>query len=224
MWNHSERMFETMQESSIPWPELAPQEMVDLLVYLRNLPSARSEMASFQPGEPEQGQALFESSCESCHSFGGPLQNRVDLLGRPGPRTLTGYATYMWNHAPLMRDAGTDPLPRLEDGSMTHLVAYLFARRYFSERGDAEDGRRIYAAKKCGTCHEQAREATGAPDLTQSTERYSPITMTRSLWNHGPAMLRALESRNLEWPVFDGDEMRDLIEFLNSRLVPRVAL
>lgn len=223
MWNHSERMYEQMQRESIPWPKLSTPEMVDLLVYLRNLPSTRSQQASFQPGEPELGRAVFESNCEKCHSFGGALRNRVDLLERQGPRTLTGYATYMWNHAPQMAERASEGLPSLNDGSMTHLVAYLFTQRYFFEKGDVEKGHRIYQSKNCVVCHEEDRVRSGAPDLTQGSETYSPITMTRSLWTHGPAMLRAIEERNIAWPIFERNEMTDLIAYLNSRLTPKVA-
>ena len=224
MWNHSDEMYAQMQSAGIDWPVLSTQEMVDLMIYLRNLPATRSEQANFQPGEPELGRAIFTSNCERCHSFGQSLPGRVDLLDRPGPKTLTGYASQMWNHAPLMRErAGAEGLPQLEDGAMSDLVGYLFAQRYFSEPGDVNAGARIYEAKECIVCHEQQQAQTGAPDLTQGTERYSPITMTRSLWTHGPQMLRALDQLGLSWPVFEGREMTDLIAYLNSRLVPRIA-
>ena len=106
---------------------------------------------------------------------------------------------------------------------MTHLLGYLFAERYFAARGDVNRGAGVYQTKQCVVCHDQQRNQTGAPDLTQSSERYSPITMTRSLWTHGPQMLAALEARGIDWPVFAGSEMTDLITYLNSRLVPQVA-
>ena len=223
MWNHSEEMYAQMQRASIPWPELSTQEMVDMLIYLRNAPATRSERADFAPGEPELGRAIFTSSCEGCHSFGRPLPNQIDLSDRPGPKTLTGYATQMWNHAPLMQARSEGRLPSLEDGAMTHLLGYLFAERYFAARGDVNRGAGVYQTKQCVVCHDQQRNQTGAPDLTQSSERYSPITMTRSLWTHGPQMLAALEARGIDWPIFAGSEMTDLITYLNSRLVPQVA-
>jgi cytochrome c len=224
MWNHSEQMYAQMQSAGIDWPTLSTQQMVDLLIYLRNLPDTGSEQANFQPGEPELGRAIFTSNCERCHSFGQSLPGRVDLLNGAGPKTLTGYAAEMWNHAPLMRQrAGAEGLPQLEDGAMSDLVGYLFAQRYFSERGDIAAGARVYEAKGCIVCHEQQQAQTGAPDLKQGSERYSPITLTRALWTHGPQMLRALDQRGLGWPVFEGHEMTDLIAYLNSRLVPRIA-
>jgi cytochrome c2 len=223
MWNHSEEMYARMQEASIPWPELTTQESVDLLVYFRNLPETQSSLAEFEPGEAEQGLVVFTRSCEGCHSFGPSLPGRIDLLERPGPKTFTGYATTMWNHAPLMQARAQGALPDLEDGAMNHLVAYLFAQRYFSDPGDVEAGALVFENKECVVCHQQDRPASGAPDLTRSAERYSPITMTRSLWMHGPEMLEQLDERGMDWPVFEGSEMADLIAFLNSRLVAIIA-
>ena len=220
MWNHSGRVRDAVLEAHMDWPELSDQQMVDLLVYLRNIPETRSQEATFQPGEPELGRTIFESACGSCHSFGPALASKIDLLDRTAPATLTGYATAMWNHAPLMQAAAADQdLPGIGDGAMTDLIAYLFAERYFFERGDVAKGARVFLSKQCAVCHENDRAEVGAPDLTESAEQYSPIALTRSLWNHGPAMLENLERRGLEWPVFEGDEMRDLIAFLNSRLV-----
>lgn len=220
MWNHSEEMYARMQEQSIPWPELTTQEMVDLLVYFRNLPETQSSQAEFEPGEPDEGLAIFSRSCEGCHSFGPSLPGRVDLLERPGPKTFTGYAAAMWNHAPLMQERAQGALPDIEDGAMNHLVAYLFAQRYFAESGDIAAGEAVYRNKQCIVCHEQERATSGAPDLTRRAEEYSPITMTSSLWNHGPDMLERLQERGMDWPVFDGSDMTNLIAYLNSRLVP----
>jgi hypothetical protein len=72
-------------------------------------------------------------------------------------------------------------------------------------------------------CHEQQRRQTGAPDLTISTERYSPITMSAAIWRHGPAMIEALDRQKLQWPELKPSEMADLITYLNSRLVRRIA-
>ena len=44
---------------------------------------------------------------------------------------------------------------------------------------------------------------TEAPDRTPSSERHSPITMTRTLSIHGAQMLQTLRERRLEWPAFE---------------------
>jgi hypothetical protein len=43
------------------------------------------------------------------------------------------------------------------------------------------------------------------------------------MWNHGPTMRDALEARGLEWPEFEGNEMADLIAYLNTQVVINLA-
>ena len=107
---------------------------------------------------------------------------------------------------------------------MGNLVAYLFAKRYFYEEGDAKKGSRVFQQKNCALCHEQRRKQTGAPELTLSTERFSPITMSAAMWQHGRAMLEATQREKVAWPELKPSEMLDLIAYLNSRLVTRMAL
>jgi cytochrome c2 len=223
MWDHAAEMYSRMDEYSLRWPRFTEQEMVDILVYLQDLPTARSAEAVFEPGDAETGHQIFIARCETCHGFRPALSGRVDLLERATPQSMMGYAAAMWNHAPLMAARSPEPLPALEDGAMNDVVAYLFTQRYFSGNGDPVAGERVYMDKGCVICHERERAETGAPELVASPEVYSPITMTRALWNHGPDMLRSLETRGIAWPMFEGTEMSDLIAYLNSRLVRRVA-
>jgi len=223
MWNHAGEMYSRMEEFSLRWPRFTEQEMVDVLVYLEDLPTARSPGAVFEPGEPEVGRQIFTARCETCHGFRPAVPGRVDLLERSVPLTMMGYAAAMWNHAPRMEARLGSDLPLLEDAAMNDVVAYLFAESYFSGRGDPATGERVYTEKGCVVCHELERAQTGAPELIQSTEVHSPVTMTRALWSHGPRMLEALEQRGMDWPVFEGSEMSDLIAYLNSRLVRRIA-
>lgn len=224
MWNHSGKMYTEMSRIDIPWPRFTTQNMVDLLVYLRNLPAARSHSATFRPGDPEKGRRTFERSCESCHSFGArTAEHKIDLLKMRAVRTLTGYVTAMWNHAPLMRKRAGNNFPTLNFDEMSDLVAYLFAQRYFYEEGNVSRGAHVFESKKCVVCHEQRRQETRAPDLSMAAERYSPITMSTAIWRHGPAMLEMMKKEKLPWPQFTGPEMANLIAYLNSRLIPRAA-
>jgi mono/diheme cytochrome c family protein len=105
---------------------------------------------------------------------------------------------------------------------MQDVVGYLFLQRYFYEEGDAGRGRRVYEEKGCAGCHEGRRE-TGAPDLTGMAEAYTPITMTSSVWRHGASMGEPIRRRGGAWPQFQGDEMTNLLAYLNSRLRPQIA-
>src|SRR6266566_4440162 len=235
LWNHGPRMWREQEnrrigatlnatEAAAGWPKFSTGDMVDLFAYLRGLPEAASQSAIFQPGDPEQGHITFEGRCESCHSFGGrTAERKTDLLKRPGPDLLTGYVAAMWNHAPLMHSRAGSEFPILGPGEMSNLVAYLFAQRYFNEEGSPERGALVFESKNCVVCHELRRRQTGAPDLRLSTERYSPITISAAVWQHGRAMLKATERENLSWPEFKASEMSDLIAYLNSRLISRIA-
>ena len=223
MWNHSGMVYAELANNGIAWPSLSTRDMLDLLAYLRTVPQSSSPAANFQPGDPELGRIAFESSCESCHSFGiANTQSKIDLLRRPAPDSLTGYTAAMWNHAPLMRERAGNKFPVLGPGDMSNLVAYLFAQRYFDEQGNAERGARVFDSKNCSVCHETNRRKTGAPDLAVATERFSPITIGAAVWRHGPRMLESMHDQNIAWPQFKGSEMSDLIAFLNKHLVANI--
>ena len=128
----------------------------------------------------------------------------------------------MWNHVPAMRSQG-GVTPKLKTGSMPDLIAFLFSSRYFLEPGNADRGKRLYESKNCSACHETRRRELGAPDLTRPVEAFSPVTLTAAAWNHGTSMMTTMRQQGLEWPEFKGREMADLIAYLNSRLVVRIA-
>ena len=222
MWNHASEMDSATANRGISWPKLTEQDIVDLLMFLSKLPDAQTQMPMFSIGEPELGRITFERSCESCHSFGQAGSSRVDLLVKSRPSSVTGYIAAMWNHAPEMRRRGGST-SKLNTGEMPDLIAFLFSQRYFLERGNVSRGRRIYEEKSCVKCHEERRRETGAPDLSQMTEVFSPITLTSAVWRHGPSMMDKMKQQNISWPEFKGSEMADLITYLNSKLVRRLA-
>jgi cytochrome c2 len=221
MWNHSSEMDAAMSNRGLRWPELSERDVADLLRFLSSLSTTNNEAPEFSVGEPEQGRLVFDRSCESCHSFGDKGSSKVDLLGKSSPDSVIGYVAAMWNHAPSMRRRGGSTV-KLNRGEMRDLVAYLFSQYYFFEQGNPSNGRRVYEAKLCGKCHEQPRAVPGAPALDQATEVYSPITLTAAAWRHGPSMLRAMKQQGIPWPEFRGSEMKDLIAYLNSRLISRI--
>jgi cytochrome c2 len=221
MWNHSSEMDSAVSNRGIRWPTLSERDIVDLLTFLSKSSSERQAFSNFTMGEPERGRGLFERSCESCHSFGEGDKSKVNLLARSRPSSFTDYLADMWNHAPAMRRRGGSTA-KLNPGEMGDLIAFLFSQRYFFEQGNVPRGRALFEAKGCAGCHEIRRRETGAPDLSQSTEVYSPITLTSAAWRHGPSMLATMREQHIPWPEFQGAEMADLISYLNSRLVLRI--
>jgi cytochrome c2 len=222
MWNHATEMDSAMKNRGIRWPKFSDQEVVDLVTFLGTRAGTQPEAYKLSIGDPELGRSVFERSCTACHTLGQREKSKVDLLSRKGPVSVTGYVAAMWNHAPEMKARGGATV-KLASGQMSDLVAFLFSQRYFFEPGDSEKGKKVYESKNCAQCHELQRAQSGAPDLTRTMEAYSPIVLTSAAWRHGSTMIQAMKRQQVDWPEFRGREMADLIAFLNSRLIVRVA-
>ena len=140
-----------------------------------------------------------------CHS------NKPALRSRLRGQTLTDIAVDMWNHGPRM--AATAPALNVEE--MRDLTSYLWAQQFFEDVGNASAGKRVFAAKHCATCHEDA--SSGAPKL--AGVRQTPLTgsaMVSALWRHGPQMMEQMKAKGVTWPRFDRADMANLIAYLNS--------
>jgi len=205
MWNHAGQMKEEFARRKLKWQELAPQELVDIFVYARSLPATRHEKMTFELGSGERGAEIFaEKGCAGCH------KGQLSLESRLRSKTVAEIAVAMWNHAPQMSPGTTQ---RFEPGEMGQLLNYLWAKAYFAGAGDANRGRRIFAAKGCQSCHSDL--ASGAPDLSKIRGSFSSISIVSALWRHGPAMLDRMRQKKMPWPRFEGRDMSDLIAFLN---------
>jgi mono/diheme cytochrome c family protein len=216
MWNHASQMHAAMSARHIRWPELTGQELTDLVVYVQNLPQTRGRVAEFSLGPTGNGEALFkEKRCADCHT------GRLALEKHPMNGTMTDFAVSMWEHAPKMwdyqRKTGTAP-PRLDQDEMRQIVAYLWYTQIFAEAGSPERGRKVFAKKDCGVCHNDP--SSGAPDLKKTLAARNaplrPFSMVSVLWLHGPAMLDKMKQANRPWPLFNKSDMVDLIAYLNS--------
>jgi mono/diheme cytochrome c family protein len=207
MWNHGSRMLEEVTR----WPELSAQDLGDVLVYLRNLPSAPSKPAVFTIGAGSDGEAAFTSDgCAGCHRSGAALSSLVQ------GQTLTEIAAEMWNHAPRMAAAGAK-FVKLDPGEMRQLLSYLWAEKFVRGSGSPAAGRRVFAGKHCASCHDN--QSGGAPNLAGRS--FNGATMVSALWHHGPQMLKDMSAKGIAWPRFESAQMADLIAFLNSAKGPR---
>jgi mono/diheme cytochrome c family protein len=207
MWNHASNMRDEMARQKVKWPHLTGQDLSDLLVYVRGLPSASKHTGVFRTVETTDAQALFmEKGCVVCHNSPDQFLSK-NLRGQ----TLTDLAADMWNHGPIMKSA---PLPFQPD-EMRKLVSYVWSQRYLENRGNLEHGKKVFAEKKCGVCHNDP--SSGAPALTSRDRDFSGITMVSILWQHGPTMLGRMQAQKIRWPRFDTHEMSDLIAYLNTR-------
>ena len=209
MWEHAGNMEREMQARHVTWPQLTSQDMTDLLVYLQNLPQTRNQEHSMSLGSPGVGEELFRSKgCANCHTNERSFSNLI------GDSTLTDVAAAMWNHAPLMmKDPSQAPKPVSVD-EMRSIISYVWAQQFFSPKGDAAKGRRIFESQKCASCH----GANGkAPQITRETGPFSAVRMVSVLWSHGPAMEQQLNEHKMKWPKLSPAEMSNVIAYLNNR-------
>jgi len=205
MWNHRQYMIDESGASRVKLPELSAQDLTDILVYVRHLPSPPSKAPVFMIGTDHDGVAVFNAKgCPECHTSGTELG--LKLKGE----TLTAIAAQMWNHAPKMA-VGTKPV-QFAPGEMRELLDYLWARQFFQDTGNSSAGRRVFDAKRCSTCHRDS--SNGAPKIEGTS--LTAADMVSALWHHGPQMLDQMKTKNIAWPRFEGSQMSDLLAYLNS--------
>jgi cytochrome c2 len=183
------------------------------------------------PDRPAVGATLFEEkSCARCHSIGGegkggvgPDLGRIVFFG-----DVLDLGGSFWNHAPVMRQkmaALKITSPTLTADQTANLIAYLTAFRYYDtqvrEAGNPALGSMVFIKKGCAACHAPGpeRKAEG-PDLKKYRGRYAPIVFTQALWNHSPAMTKAMQGKGMPPPAFSGREMTDLAAYLQVGLAP----
>jgi mono/diheme cytochrome c family protein len=218
LWNHAPEMEEALEAEGMDWPELTQREVVDLLAYLRTIGGIARERGTL-PGDPLEGRRLFRESCSQCHSAEGEGSDvGPDLSEGTGTRTLAGLSAAFWNHVPAMgesmRELGLSR-PTFSEQEMADIITYLFAIRYFERPGDARVGADVYS-RSCAKCHGDEAEGAEGPDLQHLGTGTSAVFLASTLWNHGPQMYDEARDRGLEWPLFQGHEMHDLISYLRS--------
>jgi mono/diheme cytochrome c family protein len=223
IWNHGPSMFESMREMGIRTPTFAPGELADLSAFFRQRagpgPRQRQLLA---PGDPNVGRELFDAKgCASCHGASavggalGPDLRRSDL--HRSAETIVGT---MWNHAlamnATMRERGI-PWPSFTTPELADLVAFLYFLPFTDPAGDAQRGAEAFAERGCSGCHGGGRTAEpAAPDLSASAASASPAALVAAMWSHAPIMKEEILANGLPWPELRGDDLRDLLAFLQA--------
>jgi mono/diheme cytochrome c family protein len=200
-----------------------------MVLLIVSAPGVAGAQGLFSPTQdPVAGEKLFTAKgCVRCHAVNGVGGRIGPDLGRVArPHTFFDLAAPLWNHAAKMsarmRQLGI-ARPTLDAREVGDLAAYLYTLNYFDRPGDAERGRRVFADKRCASCHAVAgRGGGGGPDLTALAGYSSPIAIAAAMWNHGPRMKEVMGERGIPRPTFQGAELIDLIAYLKSA-APRPA-
>lgn len=221
LWNHGKAMAAVMVATGIPRPTIEKSNISDLFAYIRSF--GRSvERIYAQPGSPRNGEKLFVAKrCIECHSVtpqGDPT--RANLRARLIKGSLMTIAGAMWNHGPKMwsdmaRRGIT--MSALSAEEMSDIIGYLYFLQFIDPPGVAERGRIVFQEKRCGNCHiAPAKGAAQGPDFAKSGVLKTQLEVVTEMWNHASTMEERMLKESLEWPVFRGGEMADLMAYLTA--------
>lgn len=186
------------------------RDVNDLLVYLRSRPQTRGATVRYSmPADAGDGRRLFEErGCGRCHT-GELSPDRRDAR----VPFYSGFVAAMWNHNQRLAAAGTKPTRQ----ELETIAGYLWYAGLFDERGSAARGQRLYARLGCSSCHDQGR---GAPELARTLGQGEAvpfcICVAVGVWNHGPAMLEQMRSKQMAWPELTCQEVADLSAYLRG--------
>lgn len=222
MWNHAPQMELRMRGMKVAWPRFEGSEMNDLLAYVRSVSTAVRHEYKLLPADPDRGREIFEAKgCAGCHSVDGTPRGAPTLgPGSKAPTTIVQFAGAMWNHSPEMWRAMQEqhiPRPSFEAHEMADLIAYLYSIRYFTPPGSALQGRALFGARGCASCHGSSAEGSSlAPALRVRGRSYSSITLATVVWQHGPEMHMNVAQLGKSWPTLKTGDVADLIAFLNA--------
>jgi len=214
MWNHGPAMTREAKARGIRRPDLSGRDLTDLLAFLsRDSGVALDDNLYVLPGNPDAGREILSARrCVQCH--GEPGSGGIsapDLAYVARGTSLTDFVALMWDKAPRMMDAlqrREIEFPTLDAADFADIVAYLYARNYFSDSGRAARGPALLEAKGCTECHEVDRLAA-EPGLNHQA------SITAALWNH-LAVPDLMDRSELEWPFFTGREMGDLMAYFQA--------
>ena len=174
-------------------------------------------------GDPVRGQTVFQTrACVRCHAVRGAGGRIGPDLGRKAVKgSFFEIAAGMWNHSPAMGDKMEEYhllRPSFEESELADLAAFLYFLKYFDEPGDARLGKTLFTEKHCIRCHQVGDQGGDLGGRLDNLPRgASPLSIAQDLWNHGYAMVTAMEMQNLDVPTFEGSEIIDLMAYLRSQ-------
>jgi cytochrome c2 len=222
MWNHGKAMRGVQAAKGVPVPQFYGGELADIQAFIRETSTLRGRTISLlPPPDLARGERLFrDKGCTACHGTTGRGTARApDLSTAIQHLRASEIAGELWNHSARITEAmerSGITLPQFEGSELADVIAYLYYLRYEEMAGDVRAGRALFGAKGCASCHFLDGTPSIGPDLTQSAVVSNPVSLTTAMWNHAPVMYSRVQQAGIPWPLFQGNEMRDLAAFLGT--------
>ncbi len=218
VWNHIPQMYRRLRRERREPPTLTYKETLDLFAFLYSLRYLG------EPGSAARGRRLLQSKgCTTCHSLSGPSGIGPDLAALHEYASPIFMSQTMWNHVPDMVESTSDAgiaYPTLTGRDIVDMSAFITAGFHEGaihrmSAGNPNRGQDIFHDKGCSGCHTGRNgKRSAGPDLSQSAARRSVSEIAALMWNHGPEMAEFIAAENMQWPVFGGTEMADLIAYI----------
>jgi mono/diheme cytochrome c family protein len=159
------------------------------------------------------GRVFTEKGCGLCHAIRGAGPTAGPELAQIERKGFFDIGAAMSNH---LRGVAI-PKPTLSADEVTSLIAFLFTLQYYDQPGDPKAGGEAFAAKGCVQCHEVGgKGGRRGPSLDFLKRANSPVLVAVALWNHGPEMAEAVETRGTPRPTFAGKELGDIVAFIGA--------
>lgn len=219
LWNRGKSMASAMETTGTARPTFDKGNIADIFAYIRSF-GRGVERIYARPGSPRNGEKLFLAKrCAECHSVTAQGDtSRPNLRTRLIQGSLMTIAGAMWNHGPKMwADMARRGIPTapLSVDEMSDIVGYLYFLQFIDSPGTAQRGRHVFQEKRCGQCH-AAQNNSAAPDFATGAKLKTQLEVVTEMWNHASMMEETMLKQSLEWPVFRGGEMADLLAYLIS--------
>ena len=221
IWNHGPEIWREStgeHDAAAAWPAT---EGDDLLAYFWALRYFDG------PGEAIQGKQVFEDKgCAGCHAVspeegagGAPAVPEWQGLADP-----VEWSERLWNHSGrmsrLFEERGMR-WPTFTEEEMTDMLVYL--QNLASTRdmprtlalSNPEEGRTVFAAKGCVSCHTLGSVSSPGETAGGSLEGFQTMTgFTAEMWNHAPEMHARSDELGIAAPQFTVDEMRAMFSYI----------
>ncbi len=183
LWDHSAGASPSFARMGGGRPHFTEADVQNLLAF------ALCRRYFERPGDAARGKRVFTAKrCATCHS-----RSTVVEPGAPPVASWTALAgpvalaSDVWNPQPAMLQSARSKAfewPRINSRELADLLVYLRnlpehrGRRATFSAGSIEEGRRLYEAKGCRSCHERPVQRRGA------SARFTPADFVSSMWNH----------------------------------------
>jgi cytochrome c2 len=220
MWNHGPEMLREIEARGAPIPHFYGNEMTDLFATLTERTGEEKRKIFLGVGNVGNGRKLFaDKGCITCHSiFGEGGKEAPDLGKAVSQSNVTVLITRLWNHAPQMRGKFQQKKlewPRFTETEMNDLIVFLYSLNYEDKTGDPARGESFFTRNKCAGCHFKTDQ--DKREILEAVKTADPVLFATELWNHIPAMEAALVTQGVPWPNMSGQQMRDVLAFLQSQ-------